>query len=248
MKKLISLILILIVTTIIFSHPVVSAPVRVPILLYHYVGNNPNPKDLQRNALSISPDKFDAQMNWLSQNGYTPITLDTLWAIFNRQAQAPAKPIVITIDDGYIDFYTTAAPILRKYGFHSVAFIPTGLIGGGYYMNWGQIQELQRTGLVSFEAHTVTHAYLPKLSWNQMLAELQNSKNTLSAQIGYPVNFIAYPYGAVNQIVVSAAQKAGFVGGVGTWFGKASYPSLVLPRIRVSGFWSLETFAARISH
>ncbi len=247
MRKFFTILITIISTSLLLAginvKSALAASVRVPILTYHYVGNNPNPKDLQRNALSISPDKFDAQMNWLSKNGYTPITLDTLWAIFGHKTNAPAKPIVITIDDGYIDFYTTAFPIMQKYGFHSVAFIPTGLIGGSYYMNWDQIKELQRTGLVSFEAHSVSHAYLPGLSWNQMYKELGDSKITLQSQINFPVNFIAYPYGATNASVISAAQKAGFVGGAGTWFGRANYPSMNLPRIRVSGAWNLGYFA-----
>lgn len=223
-----------------------AASVRIPILTYHYVANNPNPKDVQRDALSVSPDKFDAQMNYLSKNGYTPITLDTLYGIFNKQTIAPTKPVVLTFDDGYIDFYSIVYPILRKYNFHAVSFIATGLIGGSYYMNWNQIKEIQSSGLVNFEDHTVTHANLPSLSYSAALKQMVDSKNTLQSQTGYPVNFIAYPYGASNSSVQTAAQKAGFVGGLGTWYGKASNPGMNMPRIKVSGYWSIKEFASRL--
>lgn len=226
--------------------PAVASSVRVPILMYHYIGNNPNPKDKARDTLSVSPDKFEAQMAYLSQQGYTPITLDTLYGIFQGKATVAGKPIVLTFDDGYIDFYTTAFPILRKYGFHAVSFIPTGLMNQGYYMSWAQIKEIQASGLITFEAHSITHANLVSLSRNRLLSELKDSQNVLQAQTGYPVNFIAYPYGASNQLVQNMARQVGFVGGVGTWFGKATGPSMNMPRIRITGQMDLKTFASRL--
>lgn len=223
-----------------------AANLNVPILMYHYIGNNPNPKDTARNTLSVSPDKFEAEMDYLSKNSYTPISLDTLYGIFNGQASVRGKPIVLTFDDGYIDFYTTAYPILRRFNFQAVEFIPTGLIGGGYYMNWNQIKEIQSSGLVTFEAHTVTHANLVSLSFANALKQMTDSKNVLQAQTGYPVNFIAYPYGATNGSVQAAAQKAGFVGGLGTRYGKAIGPSMNMPRVRVSGYWNIKEFASRL--
>lgn len=228
------------------SSPVFASSVRVPILMYHYIGNNPNSKDTARNTLSVSPDKFEAQMSYLARNGYTPITLDTLYGIFNKQIQAPVKSVVLTFDDGYIDFYTTAFPILRKYNFHAVSFIPTGLMNQGYYMSWAQIKEIQGSGLVTFEAHSVIHSNLTRLSGNRLLKELQNSKNVLQEKTGYPVNFVAYPYGASNSLVQQTAQKIGYVGGVGTWYGKVSGPSMNMPRIRITGQMDLKTFASRL--
>ncbi len=222
-----------------------AAGTGVPILTYHYIGNNPNPQDKARDALSVPPDKFEAQMDYLAKNGYTPVTLDTLYGIFNKQTTVAGKPVVLTFDDGYIDFYTTAFPILRRFNFHAVSFIPTGLVGGGYYMNWSQIKEIQASGLVTFEDHTVNHINLPSYSYARVLTELRDSKNILQTQTGYPVNFIAYPNGASNASVQKAAQQAGFVGGVGTWYGKTWGPSLNMPRIKVSGFWSIKEFAAR---
>lgn len=231
-----------------FSIPatVLAVNIKVPILIYHYIANNPNPKDRQRDALSVSPDKFEAQMDYLSKNGYTPITLDNLYGIFNNLSSVPARPVVLTFDDGYQDFYTVAFPILRRFNFHAVSFIPTGLIGAGYYMNWNQIKEIQSSGLVTFEGHSVTHANLVSLSYATALKQLIDSKNVLQSQTGYPVNFVAYPYGASNGSVQAAARQAGYVGGLGTWYGKAGGGSMNMPRIKVSGFWSIKDFASRL--
>ena len=243
--KLILFLFVFFVITLL-PQAVFAASVKVPILLYHYVANNPNPKDTQRDALSVSPDKFEAQMDYLSKNGYTPITLDTLYGIYNGLAGAPAKPVILTFDDGYIDFYYNAFPILKRFNFHAVSFIPTGLIGGSYYMNWDQIKEIQASGLITFESHSITHANLASLKYDALLKQLTDSKNVLSSQTGYPVNFIAYPYGTSNALVYSAVRKAGYVGGVGTWFGKVSLPGINMPRIKISGYMSLKDFAARL--
>lgn len=224
----------------------VQAGFGVPILTYHYVANNPNPKDTARDALSVSPDKFESQMEYLSKNGFTPISLDTLFAIFSKKAAAPSKPIVLTFDDGYDNFYTIAFPILRRFNFHAVSFISTGLIGGSYYMNWNQIKAIQSSGLVTFEDHTVTHANLVTLSFSNALKQMQDSKNILQSETGYPVNFIAYPFGSTNNSVQFAARKAGFIGGLGTWYGKASGPGMNMPRIRITGQMTLKDFVSTL--
>ncbi len=246
LKILIFICLIVLCGIFISSRTEAAGNINVPILMYHYIGNNPNPKDLARNTLSVSPDKFEAQMDYLAKNGYTPISLDTLYGIFNKQTTAPSKPIVLTFDDAYQDFATTAFPILKKFNFQAISFVPTGLVGGSYYMNWNQIKEIAQTGLITFEAHTVTHATLTSLSLPNVLKQLQDSKNVLQSQTGYPVNFIAYPNGATNASVQSDAQKVGFVGGLGTWSGRASGRSFNMPRIRITGQMSLKDFTSRL--
>lgn len=220
--------------------------VGIPILMYHYVGNNPNPKDHQRDTLSITPDKFETQMRWLSINGYTPVTLDSLFGIFYKLTPRPRKPVVLTFDDGYVDFYYNAFPILNSFNFHAVSFIPTGLIGKPAYMTWDQIKQIQTSGLVDFEAHTINHYDLTTLPYPKIIEELKQSKITLEQQIGRPVNFIAYPFGSSNSLVWRAALDSGFVGGVGTWFGKAAGPGINMPRIRIVGQISLEEFARKL--
>lgn len=231
---------------LLFVTPTATLAINVPILTYHYIANNPNPKDRQRDALSVPPDKFEAQMDYLAKNGYTPITLDNLYGIFNKLSSTPVRPVVLTFDDGYQDFYSIAFPILRRFNFHAVAFIPTGLIGRSYYMNWDQIKEIAQSGLVHFEGHSLSHVNLASLNYDALLKQLTDSKNMLESQTNYHVNFVAYPYGVSNQTVQAAVRKAGYVGGLGTWYGKSWGPSMNMPRIKVSGFWSIKEFASRL--
>lgn len=222
--------------------------IRVPILLYHYIGENPDPKDVARDSLSVAPSVFDEQMNYLQKNGYTPITLDTMMAGLYGQVSLPPKPVVITFDDGYIDLYLNAFPILQKYQFRAVAFIPTGLIGTSYYANWDQLLEMQNSGLLSFQAHGVTHTNLASLSADQLNHELSESKKVLESRFGLPVNFIAYPYGIYNQKVLTSAKEAGYVGGVGTWPSNIVSEGVLynMPRMRVGGQSSLSNFSSKL--
>jgi peptidoglycan/xylan/chitin deacetylase (PgdA/CDA1 family) len=214
--------------------------------MYHYIRDYNTPKDPTGNQLSVSITNFDQQMGYLASHGYTPVSLDTLTGIFSKQIAPPAKPVVLTFDDGYVDFYANAYPILKKYGFHATSFVITGFVGKPAYLSWNNIKEMQNSGLINFESHTVNHAYLPSLSYANILKEIQESKNTLQAETGYPVNFIAYPSGGSNSRVWTAVRHVGYVGGLGTWPGKASYTSVNMPRVRISGSDSLQSFAKKV--
>ena len=222
--------------------------IKIPILLYHYIGNNPNPEDKTRDYLSVSPQDFDEQMSYLQKEGYTPITLDTMLAGLYGNTTLPPKPVVITFDDGYQDLYFNAFPILQKYQFRAVAFIPTGLVGTTYYANWDQLSQMQGSGLLSFQSHGVFHTNLASLSSDRLMTELTESKKVLEEKFGIPVNFIAYPYGISNPDVGDAAKKAGYIGALGTWYSNIVSEGVLynMPRIRVGGQMSLPTFSSRL--
>lgn len=217
---------------------------RIPILMYHYVGGNPNSNDTTRNSLTVPLKNFEEQLRYLSQSGFTTLSLNDLADIATKKIACTAKPIVLTFDDGYIDFYVNAFPVLKKYNLRAVVFIPTGLINQGYYMSWDQIREISDSGLVSFEAHTVTHRYLTGLGRGEIIAELRNSKETLESETNQKVSFIAYPFGAVNDVVYNAARSVGFIGGVGTWSGIATNLNMNMPRLRMGSYVTLDFFAS----
>lgn len=221
--------------------------VRVPILYYHYIGNNPNPADKARDALEVTPDKFDAQMGYLASNGYHTITFDTLYAILKGTGAVPSNPIILTFDDGYIDFYYNAYPILRKYNLHATSFIPTGLMDQGYYLHWSQIKEMDQSGLISFEAHSVNHSNLTALSADQVRYQVTESKKVLERQLGHPVKFMAYPYGSSNPTDWQIVKDAGYLGAAGTWYSTMQSEGTIfnMPRERI-GDWDVKTFASKL--
>ena len=223
----------------------VGRVVHVPILTYHYIGNNPHPgKDPLRDNLSVTPDKFDSQMRYLSQAGYNTITFDMLYSALKGRGSLPPKPILLTFDDGYIDFYVNAFPILRQYNLKATSFLPTGKVGTSYYLHWDQIKEMDATGLISFEAHSLDHLALTALSDSQLNFQLRESKKRLEEQLGKKVNFMAYPYGASDARVWRAVKDAGYLAATGTWFGSTESEGNIydMPRIKIAGDISLEQF------
>lgn len=222
--------------------------INISILTYHFIGNNPDPTDLARDNLSVSADIFDAQMGYLKSSGYNSITFDTLYASLKSGSSLPLKPLILTFDDGYIDFYLNAFPILQKYNFKAVSFIPTGLIGTSYYMSWNQIKELDSSNLISFQAHSINHPNLASLNNDQLNFQIKESKKTLESQLNKPVNTFAYPYGTSNQLVQQAVKEAGYIGAAGKWYSKVVSEGTIynMPRVKIPGNISLEEFARRI--
>lgn len=201
----------------------------VPIVTYHYIGYNPNPgKDPMRDELTTSPQEFEKDLQQIKKSGQTPITLDQ----FNDDVE---NPVVLTFDDGYVDFYINAYPLLKKYNFKATQFIPTGFIGDSGYLTWEMIRDMQKSSLISFQSHTATHPNLTYLSYDQILFELKTSKKQLEDKLGEPVNFLAYPYGANNSLVQFAAQQSGYRAALNTWPAPATELNFNMPRIRNLG-------------
>jgi peptidoglycan/xylan/chitin deacetylase (PgdA/CDA1 family) len=219
---------------------------KVPVLYYHYVGNNPNVADLQRDALSITPDKFAEQMKYLKENGYTTISYDTLYAALSKQVTLPNKAVILTFDDGYIDFYYNAYNILRQYGLSATVFIPTGLVGQPAYLTWSMIEEMHSSGLINFGAHSVHHYHLASLSPDTVLTELVDSKKDLQNHLGSNVNYMAYPYGETSSNLIGLVQKAGYIGAIGTWSNRIQSEVTIYnsPRLRISGTIDLASFSS----
>lgn len=220
----------------------------VPVLMYHYIRVNPNPSDKIGYNLSVTPGNFNQQIDYLASHGYHTISLDELGAGLLSGAALPNKPVVITFDDGYRDAYTAAYPILKSHGLRAVSFVITGFVGGPNYLTWDMINEMKGSDVFTFESHTVKHIALAYYSNERIRQEVTDSKNTLQVHVGYPINWIAYPYGSVNGRVASIAQQTGYVGAFGT--NKGTYQStnsmFTLPRIRVGGSDTVSSFAGKL--
>ncbi|MGV8959279.1 MAG: polysaccharide deacetylase family protein [Stenotrophomonas sp.] len=95
----------------------------VPVLMHHHVSPSPG-------MITVSPENFESQIAWLARTGWTSLTL-AQYADFIAGKPVPRKSIVITFDDGYLDNWVYAHPILAKYGMHAVVFVVTGWMGEG---------------------------------------------------------------------------------------------------------------------
>jgi peptidoglycan/xylan/chitin deacetylase (PgdA/CDA1 family) len=224
--------------------PAGRATLRVPTFMYHYIRVNPNRNDTLGFNLSVAPDDFRKQMDALRDRGYHPVTFNEMRAYWTTQQPLPSKPVVLTFDDGYLDFFTTAYPILKDHGFKSVSYVVPGFLNGPNYMSTPQVVQLDSEGLVEFASHTVAHVDLTKSSASQVTSQLTESKRALEQMLNHPVLDFCYPSGMYNSSVVAAVQAAGYQTGTTTQPGLVHSMSdrYVWTRQRVNGGETLAAF------
>ena len=194
----------------------------------------------------VTASEFAWQMRYLQRGGYTPID-------FAQLAQAmvdgilPARPVILTFDDGYENLITNAYPLLAELNWPYTVFLVADRIGAtnewvtpeGYeatrLLDWPHIHEMAAGSTVDFQPHTSTHPHLSSLSREALRRELVDSRDLLSQNLGKQMNVICYPYGDHNDAVVDAARDAGYTLGVTTNFGRVRTDDdpMRLPRISV---------------
>jgi peptidoglycan/xylan/chitin deacetylase (PgdA/CDA1 family) len=219
--------------------------VQVPILMYHYIRVPPDSYANDRIGwnLSTTPDDFKAQMNYLDEHGYHPITLTDLRGYLTGNRPLPDRPVVLTFDDGYADLYTQAFPVLKRHHFKAVTYIVSGFVGrAGVNVMPDQLREMDAYG-IEIGAHTVNHVDLTT-SGSTLGYEVGGSKAALEALLGHPVLDFCYPSGRVNGQVIQAVQAAGFESATTTQEGAVHTlgDRFAWSRIRVSGGESFDDF------
>lgn len=208
----------------------------VPILNYHKIDGK------LIHCLSLSPAEFEEQIRYLSEQGYQSITPDQLNAYIKHGTPLPAKPILITFDDGYADNYYNAYPIMQKYGFIATIFVVTSLIGKDQrFMTWDHLRELQKHGFI-IGSHTVSHKPLTGLPPDQVMSELIQSRQKIAAEIGQSPEYLAYPTGAYNKFVEDMVKRAGYKGAFTIRYGQAGSASNSFALERIPIFKTENTF------
>lgn len=174
------------------------------VLEYHRVHDD-------NSIYSISPNLFDRQMQYLAENGYTAISLEQLEDGLANKSPLPSKSVLITFDDGYEDNYSSALPILEKYGMRSVAFIIIDKVGQPNYLTWDEVKDMQVRN-TEIESHTLSHRSLIGLNPDEQKNEIETSKTILEQHVGRPVTYFSYPYGDFDASMFSLLQRAGYHG------------------------------------
>lgn len=217
---------------------IVSAPA---MLMYHYVRTVDAAVDPLGYELSVTPELFDQQMAWLASNGYTGVRADLLVRCFQGELACPPKPIGITFDDGYADAYDSALPILQRYGFTATFYVVNSFIGQPAYMNLEQLAVLRDAGM-EIGAHTIDHLMLTRLDLPEMSRQIAQSKQDLERALGVSVVSFCYPVGDYDATVAEQVRAAGFAFAVTTRWDNNYSDLLTLPRRRVAGGTSVESF------
>jgi peptidoglycan/xylan/chitin deacetylase (PgdA/CDA1 family) len=221
----------------------------VPVLCYHRFGPG-------NGKMSVPPERFAAQLEWLARNDYRVVRLSQLTAFLEGREALPQRAVVITIDDGYESVYRQAWPLLKRYGFPATVFVYTDFIGAGDALNWSQLAEMSAGGLVEIQAHSKTHRNLierlPGETDEQYAAaidaEIRGPREQLERRLGVAVRNYAFPYGDANDAVLAELARERYQLAVTVHpGGNAFYAQpLMLRRTMIFGDFDLDTFKARL--
>lgn len=193
---------------------------RIKVFVYHRILEEGAEKEKMRDWHAVSEKNFKKQLKILDSLNFTTITFKDYQLYLDNKLALPKKPVILTFDDGHLDTYEVALPILKKFGMCAVIFA----IGNRNlrYALWDQKYEgrcplmtddqIRLAHGAGFEigAHTMTHPTLTNLSREEMVEEINGSKKSLENLLGEEILSFAYPYGRLNRRVYELTQKAGF--------------------------------------
>ncbi len=187
--------------------------------MYHMISKTDH-KSKRRYAVSLS--RFERQMSYLKSNGYTAINLDFVHGCFmNKECGIPEKPVVLTFDDGYIEHYEYAFPVLRQHNFPAIFFVIAGDVGKTNkdwkfrdyperrLIGWPEIEEMKGSGM-TIGSHSITHPFLTKLSYEDAVREIEGSRKYLEDKTGTPIENFTYPYGDYNEVIIDIVKNHGY--------------------------------------
>lgn len=196
--------------------------------------------------LFVRPSDFAAQMNWLAAHGFHAVTLHQVYDYWLRGAQLPARPIVLTFDDGTLGQDTHALPVLRKLHWPGVLNLKVNALKSKYTLPPWRVHEMIAAGW-ELDAHSITHPDLTHLDDAQLWHEVDGSRVELRQLFHVPVEFFCYPSGRYDARVIAAVRRAGYLGATTENYGLARPADMyTLDRIRINGSDGIIGFAHKL--
>lgn len=236
----------------------------VPIIMYHNIDENSltsrlsvSSESFERQMKFLKRHKYNVvkledlakiikENQFLQPKGQNLFEIDTERPLFirilksvvlwPRMYKLPSKTIAITFDDGYENNYTSAYPVLKKFGLQATIFIIPAMIGTDGYLTWDQVIEMSESGFIAIGSHTMTHSWLPAQPAQKQDSEIRDSKFAIKSHLNKEVGAFSYPLGAFNKDVREKVINAGYKIAVATNPGKR-YPKhdlFAMKRLRIS--------------
>ena len=222
---------------------------KIPVLMYHLVatsvGNN-------LAGLVVDTRVFDSEMAALRSAGWSSITAADLAARLNVHAFIPDRTFVITFDDGNVDNYTDAFPILRKYGFVATFYIITNRATSGG-LSWDQAAEMSRAGM-EIASHTTSHTDVSGYSGSTLDTLIGASRTAIETELAargltVHVTTFCYPYGGYSAADEAYLRSHGWTAAFTEVPGavRAGMDMEALPRVRVPRSYSAASLLAAMN-
>ena len=231
---------------------------QVPIIMYHSISDDAKPRFKQ---FAVPPKVFADHMAFLDDQGYTPLTI-TQYIQLRQQPHDvwPSRPVILTFDDGFDDFYTHAFPVLQGHGFEATLYVATGFVGATSrwlrrsgetmrrMLTWDHLRELSQNN-IECGAHSHNHPQLDTMPLTLARQEILQSKQLLEQQLNREVLTFAYPFGYYTTAVQEEVCRAGFTSACAvknTLCTTASNP-YALERLMIRRDVSVEALAALLA-
>jgi peptidoglycan/xylan/chitin deacetylase (PgdA/CDA1 family) len=191
-----------------------------PVLIYHKI-DIPDRDILIRGAFT-SPERFEKQMSFLKKRGFVFYTASELIEHYLDHGNFPPKSVGLTFDDGWKDSYTNAFPIIKKLGIKATIFLVPACIGKvsdkvvatgeqpREHLSREDIFEMSEYG-IEFGSHSVNHKHLDKISSEEIVFEVEESKKQIEALLQKPCKTFCYPAGFFTEEAKKAIEKAGYI-------------------------------------
>jgi len=190
---------------------------KASVLMYHHI-------DSKKSSLSVSPENFSAHLAYLKTQGYTVVPVTAINDFFDRHVPLPSKAVILTFDDAYADFATTALPVLQQNNTPATVFVPTGLVNNPGYLSWSDLSSAP--DYIYFANHTWSHSAI--------VGEIPTAQTQLTDRGFNSAKIFAYAWGAVtpaiSQYLTANNYSLAFTTRPGTTF--CTKQRLSLPRLR----------------
>jgi peptidoglycan/xylan/chitin deacetylase (PgdA/CDA1 family) len=185
--------------------------------------------------------------------------MDAVHAAFRGERTLPARPVVITFDDGSRDCLEHAVPALLAHGFTATFFIVGGLVGSttrwlpaevGFELptaDWPTLRDAERDGM-RCEAHSVSHPRLARVGDDEARDELVRGRALLEEGLGHAVRHLAYPFGSNSPRTRELTREAGYLTACTTHEALATPRDelLALPRVPIVGTEGMREYRHRV--
>lgn len=201
---------------------------NVPVIFYHHIEPMDSAKKEGHAQLTVDSNMFEEHIKYLLSKGYRTISAEELANAIISHQQIPGKPIVITLDDGYIDAYSYAYPIAKKYNVILNLMIPTGLVENPDYLTWNDLREMVGSGLIFAYDHTWSHSSLGASDYSHAEKEIIAAKTQLEQQLGKQVRIFSYPYGTYGKNAIDVLRNNSFIAAFTTVPGFYQCDSFIL--------------------
>lgn len=231
---------------------------KIPILMYHSVSQHAAPK---YRPFAVSPALFAEHMAYLHQQDYTPITVTQFITMRARGRSAlPERPVIITFDDGFVDFFTGAFPVLQRHNFTATLYVTTAFINGTSrwlhregestrpMLTWDQLKEINAAG-IECGGHSHSHPQLDTLPLSAAREEITLCKRLLEQHLDHDVCSFAYPYGYHSTAIKQLVREAGYTSACAVKYGMSSETTdiFALARLMVDPGTNIDAFAALLT-